>query len=224
VLLEAQDLARHYETPAGPVRALDGVSLAIADGDAVALVGPSGCGKSTLLNVLGGLDRPTGGRLFVRGRDVARLDTHALAAYRRHDVGIVFQSFNLISHRSALDNVTLPLLLAGVEKTERERRGRELLAAVSLTARAGHRPAELSGGEQQRVAIARALANDPALILADEPTGNLDSATAAEILDLLLALHDERGRTLVIVTHDEQVAARASRRVRLRDGKLVEAS
>jgi putative ABC transport system ATP-binding protein len=221
MFLTAANLARHYTTKGGVVKALDGVSVNIAEREVVALVGASGSGKSTLLNLLGGLDRPTGGELRYRGQSLAELDARGLAAYRRREVGMVFQSFNLIAHRSALDNVALPMVFDGVPKAERRRRATALLEAVGLAARATHRPAELSGGEQQRVAIARALANSPGLLLADEPTGNLDSATAAEILDLLVGLNREQGKTLVLITHDEQVASLAGRRIRLRDGKVA---
>ncbi len=220
-LIEARDLARHYQTPATVVRALDGVSLEIHAGEVVALVGASGSGKSTLLNLLGGLDQPTGGALFFRGQNLAGFDSRSLAAYRRHDVGMVFQSFNLIPHRTALENVMLPLIFAGVSKTDRRDRATQLLASVGLTERRHHRPAELSGGEQQRVAIARALANSPTLLLADEPTGNLDSATTAEILELLVKLNQEQSKTLVLITHEEHVASMANRRIRLRDGKVL---
>ena len=219
-LLASRDLARHYTTAGGVVRALDGVSLEIHEGEVVALVGSSGSGKSTLLNLLGGLDRPTGGELLFRGKNLAKMDPKELASYRRRDVGMVFQSFNLIPHRPALDNVILPMIFEGVGKDARRRRGSELLESVGLSKRASHRPAELSGGEQQRVAICRALANSPPMILADEPTGNLDSATAAEILALLLALNREQGKTLVLITHDEAVASVAGRRIRLRDGRI----
>ena len=221
MLLETTNLARHYVTRAGAVKALDGVSLAIAQGEVVALLGASGSGKSTLLNLLGGLDRPTGGAFYFRGRNVAEFDSRTLATHRRIDVGMVFQSFNLIARMTALENVQLPMLFNGLGKAERQERARSLLESVGLAARAAHKPDELSGGEQQRVAIARALANSPALILADEPTGNLDSATAAEILDLLLSLNWQQGKTLLLVTHEEQVARLAGRRIQLRDGKIV---
>ena len=220
-LIEARDLARHYQTPATVVRALDGVSLQINQGEVVALVGASGSGKSTLLNLLGGLDQPTGGALFFRGQDLAGFDSRSLASYRRHDVGMVFQSFNLIPHRTALENVMLPLIFSGVGKSDRREQATQLLAAVGLTERRNHRPAELSGGEQQRVAIARALANSPTLLLADEPTGNLDSATSAEILELLVKLNQEQSKTLILITHEEHVASMAHRRIRLRDGKVL---
>ena len=222
MLLQTENLQRHYATRGEVVKALDGVSLAIAEGEVMALVGASGSGKSTLLNLLGGLDRPTGGAFYFRGHNVAEFDSRALAAHRRKDVGMVFQSFNLIARMSALENVQLPMLFDGLGKAEREERARRLLESVGLAARATHTPDELSGGEQQRVAIARALANSPALILADEPTGNLDSATAAEILDLLLSLNRRQGKTLLLVTHEEQVARLAARRIQLRDGQVVE--
>ncbi len=222
MLLHTENLARHYTTRGGAVKALDGVSLSLAEGEVVALVGASGSGKSTLLNLLGGLDRPTGGAFYFRDRNVAEFDSQALARHRRQHVGMVFQSFNLIARMTALENVELPMLFNGLGKAERVGRARSLLESVGLAARAAHKPDELSGGEQQRVAIARALANSPALILADEPTGNLDSATAAEILDLLLALNREQGKTLLLVTHEEEVARLAARRIQLRDGKVVE--
>jgi putative ABC transport system ATP-binding protein len=220
-LLEAKDLARHYTTAAGVVRALDGVSMTIEEGEVVALVGASGSGKSTLLNLLGGLDRPSSGELLFRGRNLAKMESKDLASYRRKDVGMVFQSFNLIPHRPALDNVIMPMLFEGVNKADRLTRGKSLLESVGLAKRASHRPAELSGGEQQRVAIARSLANSPPMLLADEPTGNLDSTTAEEILQLLLALNREHGKTLVLITHDEHVASVANRRIRLKDGHIV---
>jgi len=224
MLLETVGLTRHYVTRAGVVRALDGISIGVAEGEVVAIVGTSGSGKSTLLNVLGGLDHPSSGDVIFRGRKISTMDGQALAAYRRKDVGMVFQSFNLIPHRSALENVALPLMFDGVPKEERRGRARNLLARVGLEARAEHRPGELSGGEQQRVAIARSLANAPALLLADEPTGNLDSVTSGEVLDLLLLVMREQGKALVIVTHDEQVAARANRRIRLKDGRQLDES
>ncbi len=203
------------------VRALDGVSFGLTEGEIVAITGPSGSGKSTLLNVLGGLEQPTGGRLLYRGEDLGKFGSRALAAYRRRQVGMVFQSFNLIRRMSALENVMLPLVLDGMPLARRRERAAELLGSVGLAGRLHHKPAELSGGEQQRVAIARAIANMPSLVLADEPTGNLDSARSAEILDLLLALHRDRGICLVLVTHDERVAALAQRRLIIRDGRLV---
>ena len=221
MLIRTENLQRHYVTRGGAVKALDGASLTVAEGEVVALVGASGSGKSTLLNLLGGLDRSTGGAFYFRDRNVAEFDSRALAAHRRKDVGMVFQSFNLIGRMTALENVLLPMLFDGLGKAERQERGMRLLESVGLAARAAHKPDELSGGEQQRVAIARALANSPALILADEPTGNLDSATATEILDLLVSLNRQQGKTLLLVTHDELVARLASRRIQLRDGRVV---
>ncbi len=221
MLLSTENLACHYRTQAGVVKALDGVTISIEEKEVVALVGASGSGKSTLLNLLGGLDRPTGGAMFFRGRNVAEYDSRALAAYRRKDVGMVFQSFNLIAHRTAIENVTLPMVFEGIAKAERRARAEQLLASVGLAQRSTHRPSELSGGEQQRVAIARALANSPGLLLADEPTGNLDSSTATGILELLLSLNRDQGKTLLLITHDENVARLAGRRIRLRDGKVT---
>ncbi len=203
------------------VRALDGVSVSIEAGELAAMLGTSGSGKSTLLNLLAGMDRPTGGRLLFRGRNLAEFTSSDLALHRRRNVGIVFQSFNLIGRKSALENVMLPMIFDERSVTERRQRAGELLAQVGLAGRAAHRPSELSGGEQQRVAIARALANNPDLVLADEPIGNLDSKTAAEILELLRRLHDEFGRTLLLVTHDDRVASIAHRRIYLSDGKVV---
>jgi putative ABC transport system ATP-binding protein len=221
LILQAEALERHYRTHGETVRALDGVSLGLAEREVVAVTGPSGSGKSTLLNVLGGLEQPSGGRLLFRGQDIGGLAPRDLAAYRRRQVGMVFQAFNLVRRMTALENVMLPMMLDGLPLPQRRERAIGLLGAVGLGERHAHRPSELSGGEQQRVSIARALANGPALILADEPTGNLDSARSAEILDLLISLNREQGICLVLVTHDESVAARADRRIALRDGKLA---
>jgi putative ABC transport system ATP-binding protein len=203
-----------------PVTALDGVSLTIEPGEFVAIMGASGSGKSTLMNLLGLLDRPTSGSYVFDEHEVARLSDGQLAALRRDRIGFVFQSFNLFARKSAADNVALPLTYAGVPRGERRRRAAEMLERVGLTDRGHHRPSELSGGQQQRVAIARALVNEPSLILADEPTGNLDSRTGEEILLLLQALN-EHGVTLLVVTHDELIASRAARIVRLADGRVV---
>jgi ABC-type lipoprotein export system ATPase subunit len=205
---------------AEPVVALDGVTLSIEPGEFLAIMGPSGSGKSTLMNLLGLLDRPTEGSYRFDGDEVARLSDGQLARLRRERMGFVFQSFNLFPRKSALDNVALPLTYAGVGAGERRRRAAAMLDRVELTDRATHRPKALSGGQQQRVAIARALVNEPAVILADEPTGNLDSRTGREILVLLQELH-ERGVTLLVVTHDDQVARHAGRIVRLADGRVV---
>jgi len=220
-LIEVQDLHREFHMGDQVVAALDGVSLTIAEGEFFSIMGPSGSGKSTLLYLLGGLDRPTEGTLRIRGQDITALDEDALAEYRRRDVGFVFQSFNLVSTMTALENVIFPTLFAGVSRTVRRQRARSLLERVGLGDRMDHRPVELSGGQQQRVAMARALVNDPAIILADEPTGNLDSRTGIEVLQLLSRLSQDEGRTVVIVSHDTRVSGFARRSVHLLDGKVV---
>jgi putative ABC transport system ATP-binding protein len=220
-LLQTVNLQRHYHMGNSVVRALDGVSLEMAEGEFVALLGTSGSGKSTLLNLVGGMDRPTEGALLFRGRNLAQFTSGEMAAHRRRSVGMVFQSFNLIPRKTALENVMLPMIFAEKPPGERRRRAAELLERVGLAGRAAHRPTELSGGEQQRVAIARALANQPELLLADELTGNLDSRTAAEILALLRGLHSELGKSMLMVTHDERIASVAQRRLYLSDGKIV---
>ena len=220
-LLELADITRHYGSGAGQVRALDGVSLSIEAGEFVAIMGQSGSGKSTLMHIIGCLDRPDGGRYRVRGQDVAALDADGLAALRRQTFGFVFQRYNLIGGASAQANVEIPAIYAGQRKTERVARAQRLLADLGLAERAGHRPSELSGGQQQRVAIARALVNDPPVILADEPTGALDSKSSAELMALLARLH-QAGRTVVLITHDAEVAAHARRVVRIADGRIVD--
>jgi putative ABC transport system ATP-binding protein len=202
------------------VDALRGVDLSIARGEFVALVGPSGSGKSTVLNLIGGLDRPTGGQVWINGTELSSSDERTLTRHRRQHVGFVFQSFNLLPRLTAQENVALPLMFSNVPEKEREARARALLARVGLEQRLSHRPTQLSGGEQQRVAIARALVSEPALLLADEPTGNLDTASGAEIMALLKELNQERGLTLLVVTHDAEVAAFADRVVSLRDGRV----
>jgi putative ABC transport system ATP-binding protein len=202
------------------VPALRGVSFTIEDGDYVAIVGPSGSGKSTLMHLLGGLDRPTSGHLSIGGRDVARLDPEQLAKLRNETIGFVFQSFHLLSALTALDNVAAPLLPYRADFDKHER-ARELLGAVGLAGREDALPSELSGGQQQRVAIARALVNDPILLLADEPTGNLDSRTGEELLQLLLELRAQRGTTVLVATHDPVIASRCDRVVRLQDGRIL---
>jgi putative ABC transport system ATP-binding protein len=215
------NLERHYRMGTAVVRALDGASISIESGELVALLGASGSGKSTLLNLLGGMDRATNGALLFDGHDISRFSSADMAVHRRRNVGMVFQSFNLITRKSALENVILPMMFAGRAVGERRRRAEELLVRLGLGDRLHHRPTELSGGEQQRVAIARALANDPRLLLADEPTGNLDSRTSAEILNILQDLHRDTRKAVLVVTHDERVAAIAQRRIYLSDGKVL---
>ncbi|MCS6800928.1 MAG: ABC transporter ATP-binding protein [Dehalococcoidia bacterium] len=219
-LVELNGVERHYLLGGSTVGALRGVDLTIRRGELIALTGPSGSGKSTLLNLLGGLDRPTAGTVRVAGVDLGRASERELTQHRRRVVGFVFQSFNLLPRLRAVENVELPLVWSGVSPSERRQRAIALLERVRLGHRLHHLPAELSGGEQQRVAIARALVGNPELLLADEPTGNLDSATGREILALLTELNRERTLTIVIVTHDPEVAAIAQRQVRLRDGRI----
>ena len=219
-LVRVVGLRRSYRMGKEEVGALAGVDLTIRRGEFVALVGPSGSGKSTLLNMLGGLDRPTGGEIWVEDLELSKASDNRLVQYRRGRVGFIFQSFNLLATRTAAENVEVPLMLAGIGRRERRERALGLLERVGLLKRAGHKPNELSGGEQQRVAVARALANDPQLILADEPTGNLDSKTGAEILALLQSLQRLEGRSMVLVTHDLGVAGHADRIVYLLDGAI----
>jgi putative ABC transport system ATP-binding protein len=216
-LLAARDLHKQY--PDGQVRALNGVSLDVRVGEFVAITGPSGCGKSTLLNLLGTLDRPDSGEVFFRGEPLSK---HAdLDRFRSRQIGFVFQSFYLLPTLTARENVQVPMFGGPLGSAERARKADELLALVGMGERAGHRPPQLSVGERQRVALARALANDPVLLLADEPTGNLDSDNAAHVLDLLTRLQRDRGLTLVMVTHSAELAQRADRVVRMRDGQVV---
>ena len=212
-------LTRHYKMGDTFVEALRGVDLSITRGEFVALVGPSGSGKSTVLNLVGGLDRPTSGQVWINGTELSSANERILTHHRRQQVGFVFQSFNLLPRLTAEENVALPLMFSGIPEKERRARARELLERVSLGARLTHRPTQLSGGEQQRVAIARALIGQPALLLADEPTGNLDTATGAAIMALLKELNRERGLSLLVVTHDPEVAAFADRVIKLRDGR-----
>jgi len=218
-LVRTDRLSRRYVMGETVLSALDGVTLTFEAGEIAAIVGRSGSGKSTLLQLLGGLDRPTSGEVYVRGKRLAESSEDELALYRRQEVGFIFQFFNLVPTLTALQNVELPLVLAGAPKKERRLRAAELLERTGLGARRDHRPGQLSGGEQQRVAIARALVHDPPLLLADEPTGNLDSKTAGEILGLLSSLS---GKTIVVVTHDRALAdSFAKRTVEFRDGKVV---
>ncbi len=220
-LLEARKVVKRYVMGGSTVTAVDGVSLAVAEGELTALLGRSGSGKSTLLHLLGGLDRPTDGAILSRGRRLDELSDDELALYRRGTVGFIFQQFQLVPGETAVRNVELPLVLSEVPRAERRARAAKLLDEVGLGARRDHRPGELSGGEQQRVCIARALANDPPLLLCDEPTGNLDTRTAREIMDLLRSLN-ARGRTILLVTHDRGLASEFCRRtVELSDGRIL---
>ncbi|MCZ7427081.1 ABC transporter ATP-binding protein [Micromonospora sp. WMMA1949] len=218
--VEAVDVWRTYELDGVSVSALRGVSLTIDQGEYVAVIGPSGSGKSTLMHLLGGLDRPSGGRLVIGGRDVTTMTAPELATLRNETIGFVFQAFHLLARTSAVDNVALPLVYRGVGARQRRERAAAMLGRVGLGHRLHHRPNQLSGGEQQRVAIARALVTEPAVLLADEPTGNLDSATGKAVLELLEQLNAESGVALVMVTHDQEVAARAHRRIAVRDGLI----
>ena len=220
-VLRTRGLTMHYGQGAGLVHALDGVELDVTNGETLAVMGPSGCGKSTLLHLLGGLERPSAGEVWVAGRRIDRLSEKALARLRRHAIGFVFQAFHLMDELTALENVELPALLAGHSPGAARRRAAELLEQVGLTDRAGHLPSALSGGQRQRVAIARALSNEPLVVLADEPTGNLDSAATLDVLRLLDSLR-AAGQTLLIVTHDERIAATADRLITMRDGAFVE--
>ena len=220
VVLSLKDVHREYGDGDATVRALDGVSLDIRQGEFVAFMGPSGSGKSTCLNVLGCLDQPTAGTYTFLGRDVSKLNAEQRALLRRHWLGFVFQSFNLLPRTSALENVELPLVYQGVSASERTKRAKEALAVVGLAAWAHHLPNELSGGQQQRVAMARAIVAQPAVLFADEPTGNLDTTKSHEIAKLLSDLNQTRGLTIVMVTHEEEMAAYASRVVRFRDGRV----
>lgn len=215
-------LCKSYGKPPSQVHALREVTMKVSHGERIGLLGKSGSGKSTLLNLLGGLDQPSGGSISVLGQDLSRLSSSALANYRLETVGMIFQSFNLIPSRSALQNVSLPLIFSGMPGRQRKQKALAILDRVGLSRRAHHLPIELSGGEQQRVAIARALVNNPAILLADEPTGNLDSITAAEIIDLLMEHVHTMNMTLLLVTHDEELAGRCTDRIlHLQDGALV---
>jgi putative ABC transport system ATP-binding protein len=223
--LQLEQISRHYKMGETFVRAVDGVSLSVARGEFLALLGSSGSGKSTLLNLIAGLDRPTSGAILANGADLSALSSLELARYRRNTIGMIFQSFNLLPRMTLEENVDLPLRLAEVDRSERAGRVREALERVRLTHRTGHRPTELSGGEQQRVAIARALVNSPKILLADEPTGNLDSATGEAILALLRELQTQLGMTIVMVTHERPLAERfADRLAIMGDGKLLSTS
>ena len=219
-MIELSGVSKTVSSGGRPLTILHPTDLAVARGDTVAVVGPSGSGKSTLLGLIAGLDAPTSGRIVIDGTDITTLGEDTLARLRGQKIGFVFQFFHLIGSLTAVENVLVPLELAGTR--EAPARARELLAEMGLADRGHHYPSQLSGGEQQRVAVARALANDPPLLLADEPTGNLDSATGEHIMDLLFEVNRSRGTTLVLVTHDRDIAARASMRIALRDGRIVE--
>lgn len=220
VFIETKDLKKYFQIGDQEVRAIDGIDLAIESGTFTMVMGPSGSGKSTLLYLLGGLDHATSGQIFVDGASLNEMDANALAVYRREKVGFIFQSYNLIASMTALENVAFPLRFAGVPDRERKNRAMDLLKMVGLENRAKHRPIELSGGQQQRVAIARALINNPALIVADEPTGNLDSHSGFQLMELLSALHRE-GRTILMVTHDPRMEKFASNLIYLMDGRIA---
>ena len=218
--IRLENIHKVYDLGEVQVHALRGVSMQIQAGEFVAVMGSSGSGKSTLMNILGCLDKPTRGQYFLDGKDVSGLTKSELAGIRSQKIGFVFQQFNLLSRTSALENVELPTIYAGVAEAERERRAKAALERVGLASRMGHFPSQLSGGQQQRVAIARALVNNPSLLLADEPTGNLDSRTSIEIMEILQNLNDEHGLTVVIVTHEPDIAHFAKRVVEFRDGKI----
>jgi putative ABC transport system ATP-binding protein len=218
-MISIRNLTKDYYIGTIVVRALDSVSVDIKKNEYVAIMGPSGSGKSTLMNIIGCLDTPTGGQYILNNTDVSKLEDNQLAEIRNKEIGFVFQTFNLLPRYSAFENVMLPMVYAGKSKTERITRAKEVMESVGLTDRAHHRPNELSGGQRQRVAVARALVNFPSIILADEPTGNLDSKTSVDIMKLLDEIHG-RGNTIILVTHEEDIALHAQRIIRLRDGKI----
>ena len=218
-IILTQQLSKDYQLGSETVHALREVDIRIERGEFVAIMGPSGSGKSTLLNLIGCLDTPTAGEYWLNGVAVSQLDDNELARIRNREIGFVFQTFNLLSRTTALHNVELPLIYAGVSSRERRERAEGVLAAVGLADRIEHQPSELSGGERQRVAIARALVNEPSIVLADEPTGNLDSSTSAEIMEIIVGMH-ERGETIIVVTHERDIAAYANRLIALRDGMI----
>jgi putative ABC transport system ATP-binding protein len=219
-IIEMQGVHKSYALEGVTVHALRGVDLTVAQGEFLAIMGPSGSGKSTLMHIIGCLDVPDQGTYLLNGQDATKMDTDTLAALRNREIGFVFQNFNLLARTSALENVETPLIYSGVHKADRRTRAVELLQRVGLGERIGHMPNQLSGGQQQRVAIARALVTHPSLLLADEPTGNMDTHTSAEILALLEQLHRDEGLTIVLITHEADVAARAQRILTLRDGRL----
>jgi len=218
-IIKLNNVHKDYLMGDSIIRALDGVDASVRKGDFIAIVGPSGSGKSTMMNMVGALDLATKGEIFLDGRDIEHLEESELAQIRGRKIGFVFQTFNLIPTLTALDNVMLPMLFQGISREERVNRGKELMKKVGLSERMYHLPSELSGGQRQRVAIARALANDPEVILADEPTGNLDSKTGKEILDMFIKLNKE-GKTIIVVTHDSDIAKHARKVLKMKDGKL----
>jgi putative ABC transport system ATP-binding protein len=219
-IIQIEEIAREYEMGGSKINALDGVNLEIGRGEYVSIVGPSGSGKTTLFNLIGGLDRPTRGVVYIDGVDISKLDAYELAWLRCRKIGYIFQTFNLIPVLTATENVALPTVFAGVPRDEGLKKAEKILASVGLRERLHHKPGELSAGQQQRVAIARAMANDPAIILADEPTGNLDLNTGMEIIDLLHGLNKSRGMTLIAATHDLKMIKASDRIVWMRDGKI----
>ena len=221
-MIKLEKVSKTYQMGSETIHALSGIDLTVAEGEFIALVGPSGSGKSTLLHIIGGLDTPSSGRVIVNGNDLSQASDSQLSLYRNQNVGFVFQTFNLHPTYNALENVALPLIFARMPRSQRLKLAREALETVGLAERAGHRPNQLSGGERQRVAIARAVVTQPKLILADEPTGNLDSKTGGRIMELLARLNKEKGLTLLLVTHDLDVAGSAPRTLFLRDGTIVE--
>jgi putative ABC transport system ATP-binding protein len=220
-IIKLNDITRIYKVGAEPVKALRSISLEIFRNEFVALMGPSGSGKSTLMNILGCLDTPTSGEYFLNGLDVSKMDDNELAEVRNKEIGFVFQTFNLLPRSTALENVMLPQIYAGISKAERLKRSNEVMESVGLTDRSHHKPNEMSGGQRQRVAIARALVNHPSIILADEPTGNLDSKTSYEIMGVLEEIH-KLGNTIILVTHEEDIAKHAHRIIRLMDGQVAD--
>jgi putative ABC transport system ATP-binding protein len=219
-MIEIRELSRHFQVGDQLVRALDAVSMSISDGEYVSIMGPSGSGKSTLLNVIGLLDRPTGGQYLLDGRETTSLTDDELAHVRARRIGFIFQAFHLVPRLTAFENVELPMVLASMPPPERRRRAEAVLASLNLMDRAHHRPDQLSGGQRQRVAIARAMVMEPTVLLADEPTGNLDHVSGADVLAAIESLN-ARGITLLVVTHDDEVASRARRGIRMRDGRIV---
>ena len=220
-IIKTENLVRHFTVGTQTVEALRGVSLDINKGEFVAIMGPSGSGKSTLMNIIGCLDSPTSGTYYLNNKNVSTLDDDALALIRNHEIGFVFQNFHLLARNTALDNVMLPLKYAGIDKSEQEEIAMEVIKSVDLESRAHHQPSELSGGQQQRVAIARALVNQPSILFADEPTGNLDSKTGDDVMNLFTNLH-QQGQTIILITHEIEVANQAERIISIKDGKIFE--